>query len=113
MARSKRGLFPSLCVHGTLIAICLVWLIPTLGLFVSSFRTRDDVLTTGWWTILPHRAWITTEQMTPDAGMDRNQPMQLAGVTATFEQFRAGVETPDGRRVLWLGNKRNGTVQIQ
>lgn len=32
--------------------LCVVWLIPTVGLFVSSFRNEDDVRTTGWWTVL-------------------------------------------------------------
>lgn len=31
--------------------LCVLWLIPTLGLFVSSFRDQDDVRTTGWWTV--------------------------------------------------------------
>lgn len=38
-------------VKGSLLAICLLWTVPTIGLLVSSFRGRDDVLTTGWWTV--------------------------------------------------------------
>ncbi|WP_243224517.1 carbohydrate ABC transporter permease [Microbacterium sp. CIAB417] len=33
------------------IVIAVLWTIPTLGLFISSFRPRDDINTTGWWTI--------------------------------------------------------------
>lgn len=36
-------------LHFALIFMCLLWLIPTVGLFVSSFRSREDVRTTGWW----------------------------------------------------------------
>ncbi|MFF5623869.1 carbohydrate ABC transporter permease [Microbacterium sp. LWH10-1.2] len=32
------------------IVIAVLWTIPTLGLFVSSFRPKDDITTTGWWT---------------------------------------------------------------
>ncbi|MDN3442892.1 carbohydrate ABC transporter permease [Microbacterium sp. APC 3901] len=32
------------------IVIAVVWTIPTLGLFISSFRQRDAIETTGWWT---------------------------------------------------------------
>ena len=32
-----------LLVNITLGLICLIWLIPTIGLLISSFRTRDDV----------------------------------------------------------------------
>ena len=44
-------------VHITVALIIVVWLTPTLGLFVSSFRTRDQISVSGWWT-----AFFTTEQ---------------------------------------------------
>ena len=33
-----------------LIIICIIWTVPTLGVFVTSFRQRDEVARTGWWT---------------------------------------------------------------
>ncbi|MFS0895387.1 carbohydrate ABC transporter permease [Microbacterium sp. 179-I 3D2 NHS] len=33
------------------IVIAVLWTIPTLGLFLSSFRERDAIETSGWWTI--------------------------------------------------------------
>ena len=39
-------------VHITVALIIVVWLTPTLGLFVSSFRTRDQITVSGWWTAL-------------------------------------------------------------
>jgi alpha-glucoside transport system permease protein len=38
-------------VHVALILMCLLWVIPTLGLFITSFRMREAVRTTGWWTV--------------------------------------------------------------
>jgi alpha-glucoside transport system permease protein len=32
-------------------ALCLLWLIPTLGIVVTSFRTPDAVNSSGWWTV--------------------------------------------------------------
>ncbi|MBT8217579.1 MAG: carbohydrate ABC transporter permease [Acidimicrobiia bacterium] len=32
--------------------IIIIWLIPTLGLLISSFRQPDAVKTDGWWTVL-------------------------------------------------------------
>ncbi|WP_237152887.1 carbohydrate ABC transporter permease [Oryzibacter oryziterrae] len=113
MAMSKGNPFPRAFVNGTLAVICLIWLIPTLGLFVSSFRPRDEIMSSGWWTVLPHKQWVTVSEMKPDATIDRNAPMTFEGATATFEQFRQGVETADGKRVVWIGNKRAGTVQVQ
>ncbi|WP_298040857.1 carbohydrate ABC transporter permease [uncultured Microbacterium sp.] len=31
------------------IIIAVLWTIPTLGLFISSFRPREQILTSGWW----------------------------------------------------------------
>ncbi|MCE7082391.1 carbohydrate ABC transporter permease [Streptomyces sp. ST2-7A] len=36
----------------TLILFGLVWLLPTAGLFVSSFRSPRDISADGWWTAL-------------------------------------------------------------
>jgi alpha-glucoside transport system permease protein len=32
--------------------LALLWTIPTIGLLVTSFRTRDDAAASGWWTAL-------------------------------------------------------------
>ena len=44
-------------VNGVLLLLVFLWTIPTLGIFVSSFRNRDDIATSAWWKILPHRDW--------------------------------------------------------
>ena len=41
----------SLPRHIVIIGICIIWLIPAIGLFVTSMRHRQDVNETGWWTI--------------------------------------------------------------
>ncbi len=38
--------------HLALVAVCALWLIPSVGLLVSSFRPPNLVATTGWWTAL-------------------------------------------------------------
>jgi alpha-glucoside transport system permease protein len=32
--------------------LCLLWLIPTAGIVVTSFRTLDAVNSSGWWTVI-------------------------------------------------------------
>jgi alpha-glucoside transport system permease protein len=34
--------------------LCLLWLIPTFGLFISSFREEDLVKGSGWWSVFTH-----------------------------------------------------------
>jgi alpha-glucoside transport system permease protein len=34
-----------------ILIIVIVWIIPTLGVLISSFRTPDAVNTSGWWTV--------------------------------------------------------------
>jgi alpha-glucoside transport system permease protein len=36
-------------VHVTVILLMIIWLLPTIGLLVNSFRTQRDVATSGWW----------------------------------------------------------------
>ena len=39
-------------VHLTLWAIAVVWLAPTIGLLITSFRPQSEILGSGWWTVL-------------------------------------------------------------
>lgn len=41
--------FRDLPVHAALIIIGVLWIVPTLGLFITSFRPREAVRTSGWW----------------------------------------------------------------
>ena len=107
----------SLLVNGMLAVICLLWTIPTFGLLVSSFRDRIDVNTSGWWTIFPHQDWVSVQEVTPDASVNRDVPMTFkadsgTSVTAPFEQLQIGVEK-DGYRFQWIGNRRVGYLEIQ
>ncbi|MBW3665121.1 MAG: carbohydrate ABC transporter permease [Actinobacteria bacterium] len=48
-------------VSTVLIAIGIFWLVPTLGLFVASFRTEAANADTGWWTIFTAPAQLTAD----------------------------------------------------
>jgi alpha-glucoside transport system permease protein len=36
-------------VHITVILLMILWLVPTIGLLINSFRSEDAVATSGWW----------------------------------------------------------------
>lgn len=43
-------------VHISVALLVLLWLFPTVGLFVSSFRTADQITGSGWWASLSEHA---------------------------------------------------------
>lgn len=42
-------------LHLVIILLCVVWILPTFGLLVTSFRPVQDVNESGWWTVLSER----------------------------------------------------------
>jgi alpha-glucoside transport system permease protein len=67
IAGKKSGL--SWAVQISTVILVVLWVLPTFGLFVSSFRTGDQISTSGWWKAL------TTQET-------QLSPIRIAGAEA-------------------------------
>ena len=59
--RDSRVSLNGIIITAVLILICLMWTVPTLGIFITSFRTADATNSTGWW-----KAFSTLKSFTLD-----------------------------------------------
>jgi len=57
-------------VHISVVLLVALWLFPTVGLLVSSFRTADQIATGGWWkAMFPSEQNLTLRTDGPDAAV--------------------------------------------
>jgi alpha-glucoside transport system permease protein len=48
-------------VKVVLVLLCLVWIVPTIGLLVTSVRPQEAATSTGWWTAIANPLDLTLE----------------------------------------------------
>lgn len=58
------GFFSRSAVNVVLLIVAIFWLVPSVGLFLSSLRTVGDSGSSGWWTIFLEPTKITLENYT-------------------------------------------------
>lgn len=84
-----RRFFTKAPVRFTLILICFLWSIPTMGMLVSSFRDREEINRSGWWTVvtsLENPAYTTLADR-----VERSKSF-LAGTTRQYNAALAAQE---------------------
>ena len=78
-------------VNITVILLVIIWLIPTVGLLVSSFRDRDQIANSAWWeSAFPvEQAFRARAEGTFDArgtlGVAKDAPVGLTDIRMTFD----------------------------
>ena len=96
-AKAGRSFFGRWGVHLAVLAIVIVWTLPTMGILVSSLRDRDQIIVSGWWTAL--------------AGSEQTEAGRLAGPDAQIERDGRFViegrlfEEGDPRRISAFGTR--------
>ncbi|QIK39286.1 carbohydrate ABC transporter permease [Pontivivens nitratireducens] len=93
------GKSPALIWVVNLSAILLVvlWTIPTFGIFVSSFRDRDAISTSGWWTALSaSEQSLVARAGAPDDAVPVGSEWVISG--SVFDEGMSGEVTAFGSR---------------
>lgn len=91
--------FSKLPLNLTIVVIVLLWFVPTVGVFVSSFRTREAVRTTGWWnTFLPKPVEGAEEYVTYCSSCHGNDGTAIA--TADLSDPELVASYPRSNRML-------------
>ena len=112
IAGSKSSL--TWAVHISVVALVLLWLFPTLGLFVSSFRTADQISSSGWWkSMFPQEQNLTLRSADPDdegAQVLRDGVYVVAG--NLFVQAGAAVGASEAEISVWGTTSREISAYV-
>jgi alpha-glucoside transport system permease protein len=86
-----------LFVHAAVLLIVIVWLIPTLGIFVTALRDKDQIVVSGWWT-----SFLGSSQTVAVRLAAADQQKQEG---ATYVIAGSVLEGQTGRSVKAFGNR--------
>lgn len=112
IAGSKSSL--TWAVHISVVALVLLWLFPTMGLFVSSFRTADQIASSGWWkSMFPQEQNLTLRSADPD---DEGAQVLVDGVYTVagnlFVEAGAAVGDSEAEINVWGVTSREIDVYV-
>jgi alpha-glucoside transport system permease protein len=95
-------------VNLSLALICILWTIPTFGVFISSFRDRDEINRSGWWTIFPHQEFVESRTIALDRQTPLDQPITIPefGITVSSDELQNGYRLADGTQLTWQSRRQ-------
>ncbi len=69
-----------LFVHFCVLVIVIIWLVPTLGIFVSALRDKDQITVSGWWTAFAGSTQTVAARLgTPDQAKQEGDIFVITG----------------------------------
>jgi alpha-glucoside transport system permease protein len=89
---------PRLLVHASVLLICLLWLIPTFGLLITSFREPQQIASSGWWTALTGSSQTTAVRLA-DAATARQDGGNFIISGSVFTEGQQGQVQSFGTKV--------------
>lgn len=108
IAGTKSGL--TWAVHISVALLVALWLFPTVGLLVSSFRTADQISSSGWWQALfPTEQNLTLRTADPDdEGVQQliDGVYQVSGNLFVVEGMVESIEGIDADIGVWGSSSR-------
>ncbi|MEX3015563.1 carbohydrate ABC transporter permease [Gymnodinialimonas hymeniacidonis] len=81
----------SLVTNIAVLLIVIAWLIPTVGLFVSSFRDRDQIAASGWW-VAPFSVELTYRTRADATPTEQGNLFVIEGNIFESEEVRESFE---------------------
>ncbi|MGV6804932.1 MAG: carbohydrate ABC transporter permease [Ruegeria sp.] len=108
-------------VHASVLFLVVLWVVPTLGLFISSFRTADQIATSGWWrAIFPSEQNLTLRSAAPETQVEENGLYVIegnlfdAGTTARISKWGISSREIDAYEPGQVAElRKGGTITVQ
>ncbi|NTF06492.1 carbohydrate ABC transporter permease [Agrobacterium rubi] len=96
--RIRRVGLPRLIVHISVLFVVLLWLLPTLGILVSSLRDKDQLVVSGWWTAFSSSSQTQASRLA-DPATQRQEGDHFVIAGNVFENGAGGKISAFGVRV--------------
>jgi alpha-glucoside transport system permease protein len=71
-------------LHVVIIVLCAIWIVPTIGMVINSFRGLQDMSQAGWWTVLFPPHGFTLDSYKQVLGIEGVAPSILYSILITI-----------------------------
>ncbi|MCT8989786.1 carbohydrate ABC transporter permease [Chelativorans sp. SCAU2101] len=107
-------------VHLSVLFLVAVWTTPTLGILVSSFRDKDQIVVSGWWTsFFPTEQNIVARAAPPEEAVEQDGQWVITGNvfeggSGTVSAFGTSIQRPKEFEPGTTAETRDGqTITVQ